>query len=134
MGDVIDRLEVRRAVAQAANRIRHAFQNDLDAKAEERTRLHKAWRDLSEQAEQARKAYDLFMKRYSKGSAADHAIIDKAKKEHPDLLTYEHDDHAPICCIVSGLALFEGDEVAGDPEYGAVLKAAVALTVEPVDG
>lgn len=128
----IDRLDVRREIGAAAHRIETAFRADLDSKASERARLHKEWRDLQDKASQAQQVYDKFMRRFSKGTEEDHDLLDRYRKEHPDLLFHEHDEYAPITCTATGLALFEGDVTFGTPEYGAVLAIAVALKVDPV--
>ncbi len=58
---------------------------------------------------------------------ADRATLQMAKRQYPDLLLVEMDGELlPARCIVTGLALFDGDELYGDPETGfAVLRKAV---------
>ena len=135
----MDRMDVRRAVGAAVARISAARKAHFEdpARQAERSRLHKAWRDLLDQAAAAQKAYDRFVKSdLNLGvSESDLALIAKAKRDHPDMQVWRDDpDGTPICCSATGLAMFEGDAVFGDPQYGGgVLKLAVTLTVPSIE-
>ncbi|WP_339086005.1 hypothetical protein [Hyphomicrobium sp. ghe19] len=64
-------------------------------------------------------------------SASDRRVIREVKQRYPDLILLETDGEImPVRCMVSGLALFESDDLIGDPETGAVLKKAVRLSPE----
>jgi len=132
---MIDRMDVRRAVGEAVKRIER---NNAAARAEiaaEKDRLHKRWRELQDQADAARKAVDRCSPKWR--DREDIALLERLARENPDLriMDREFTPHiCPVVCEVTGLGIFKGDEVLGDPDYGAcVLKAAVKATVEPVE-
>ena len=129
---MIANMKIRREVGAAAARIEASTRNSLADMDAERNILHKKWRDLLDEARTAQTAYEAFMKTYSKGDKADHTIIAKAKLKYPAMRFFEHDDHCPMTCLATGLAIFEDDVLFGDAEYGAVLVDAVSLSIEPI--
>lgn len=129
---MIDHEDVRRSVGAAAGRIEAARNAKRDANRSEIDAAHKKWRDLVDQAQRAREDYERLSK-LAHAPVEALAVISAAKKKHPELLFFRHDNMEPMCCTATGLALMEGDETYGDPEYGAVLAAAVNLVVKQVE-
>lgn len=130
---MIDNIEVRRRVGEAALRIAAARREQREANRDRLDKARARWRRLSDEAEAARKEYERLAER-PEALADDVAIIEEAKEQFPGLLFFEHDNLDPMTCLATGLALMEGDETYGAPEYGAVLKSAVRLGVAPVSG
>jgi hypothetical protein len=92
------------------------------------------WRELTEAVERAKEALAAAIAaRRVKICESDRRIIREAKKSNPDLVLLETDGELlPARCMVSGLAIFAGDELVGDVEVGAVLKGAVTLAAGAV--
>jgi hypothetical protein len=139
MTKALDRLETRIAVGCAVremNRIREERFAETEA---EQSKLYKVWRDALEVAREKEHAYDYMMRKCHVGIKVacfeQQKIINIARIENPDLLTYSEDpDSTPVTCEASGLAIFEGDELYGRVNEGpVVLKGAVAVKVS-VDG
>ncbi len=134
----LDRLEIRSAVGAAQARIDAAIKSHFDdpKRQAERDRLHKAWRSAQDAAQVAQRAYESFVKADLKRNIdpADVKLIRDARRKNPDLRTWpDHPDEAIMCCSATGLAMFDGDKVFGEPEYGGgVLCAAVTLNLPPV--
>lgn len=133
----LDRMEVRRAIGAARKRIEAAEASRRNIDSDARDAAHKKWRDLVDQAQQARDALEEIEEEgRGCGDPKDLAFIEQMKEAHADLLICEdHPDRAPVLCDATGLAIFEGDQVYGDATYGpTILKEAVTITVPIVDG
>mgnify|MGYP003386218770 CR=1 FL=1 len=132
---MIDRLDERRAIGAATKRIQEAERGYFESIKGRRDALHKKWRVALEHADAVRKELDQMSAGWRcVADPADIAVIDAAKVKYSDLLVYrDAPGEPPKLCAATGLALFEGDAVYGDSEYGgAILKAAVGLLVDPV--
>lgn len=135
-GAPLDRMDVRRAVGEAVLRMNKEQSRAIDEIDDERSRLHKRWQDLQQQANAARDEMERCRPRFN--HAADIQLLEKLLDENPDLRVVDPEMTPHICpvvCAATGLGIFEGDAVIGESEYGeVVLKAAVQVVVDPIEG
>lgn len=128
----IDRFEIRREIGRAARAIEDARVAAMEMNDGESKRLLGLLRAAQAEVASCNAAYDAHRKKTVDGSAPADAlsILSTAKMEYKDLAFYDGSTREPVLCAASGLAIFVGDELYGEFEYGLViLKAAVDLKV-----
>ena len=132
----LDRMQERREIGVAVRTIEDAQRRWFAENNATKERLHAAWRDLLDRARAAERELDQFNRGVRHVAANERQFIRDAKRRWEDLRTFDHDpEGAVMTCALTGLALFDGDELVGDPEYGGgILRAAVTIAIDPVPG
>jgi hypothetical protein len=119
----LDRLNVRRSVGAAVQRIRAAEELFCYHQHTELTVLHRVWRELAASTDRARLALEAAEQKFRYAAAdGDNAMIAAARRAHPDIAC-EGDNEAalPLTCMVTQLAVFDSDALIGDREAGFVV-------------
>ena len=129
---MLDRIEERRLIAEAAERIEQAQTPAAEYTDPAVAKAVVIWREFTEAVKKARGELEAAIAaRRDRVSRRDRRIISEAKARYPDLILLETDGELlPARCMVSGLALFEGDEIIA--ESVSVVAAATASAAAAV--
>lgn len=134
----MDRLELRLEIGKAVRAMQeahHRTYNDQESKAES-DRLHAKWRKLTDQANEARQELEDFQRMRAEHNYLEKKEVMRLQKKTPGLLLMRneylpHGEPSVIVCAITGLAIFEGDKIIGNEDYGFV---ALAGAIEPKAG
>lgn len=119
----LDRMNVRRSVGAAVQRIRTAEEVFCFHQHTELTILHRVWRELAASTDRARLALEAAEQKFRHAAAdGDNRVVAAAKRAHPDIAC-EGDGEAalPLVCMVTNLAVFADDALYGVREAGFVV-------------
>lgn len=131
----MDRLELRIEIGKAVRAMNEAHDksfNDPSAVAV-RKKLDAEWRKLRDQADAARQTLETFQRSMVDGNWKEKQAVLKLQEANPDLLLMTdeylpHGEPRVMTCAITGLAIFEGDEIIGNEDYGFVaLKDAIEI-------
>jgi hypothetical protein len=119
----LDRLNVRRTVGAAVERIRAAEEVFCFHQHTELTILHRVWRELAASTDRARVALEAAEQKFRHAAAdGDKDVIAAAKRAHPDIACEgEGHEALPLVCMVTKLAVFADDPLYGDRNAGFVV-------------
>lgn len=124
----IDRMDRRIEVRDAMRRIAAANAKAKEEGAARDQELREALRAAREVSRTAQDALQEHWDTISEaGDPTDYETLDDALHSETRMIRSEY-TRQPVCCLVTGLPVFEGDETYGDIETGSmILKAAVRI-------
>jgi hypothetical protein len=135
---MLDRMDVRRKVGELVIARNKAQAEQHAVNREKRDAIWKKWRDALEVANGLRRQLDEFDNAVDKVVSPMQAEIDALVEEYDDIKVMGEggpSETTPVVCDVTGLGIFDDDEIYGSGDYGpAILAAAVTVNVEPLPG